>query len=594
MQPLTHQARRPRAPVHLRQGTVVETLQQLDGRSPQPFDGPCDLALNDEARRAGPGFQRKLPGIEIEPQVLADALDGARFVDKEFRRNARLDQSGYRRNDPYAHDAPPQLSGVVSCVPGVAYDSASPSYLWNQCKLTKSANFPVAAHSCESSALDTLFGCARAPAAQAEQSTAYATGPHHHHAEGGKAGEALEVCNAYGVERSCTEYSRSAQPRRAKLLPARAAIPTSLPKWTASLISGYAMRAGKSSAKMPGCIFTSSPAIPSGPATATHQASVSRRWISFASFSAARMVSRSFSHSCNTVASNGGQTFNASVTSANASWKWLNANSFTNPSRGYMALERAPAWAHRRPGREPIAIGTTIQVVTGRRDGHELCTPGWSTDPQINRACCAEAGLCADRAQDGSISLDRKAERFPGTTANLFGVSILVRSLLVTAGETAPQFTNLSAARKGAMSNGRGSGIRFALSCRIAPGKRNAGNGVVTSECITRAQTSSEGASVARSPAGRLAVSGAKPAIRNLSRGRRKPEETLTTLEAAAHRIGWACIGSSACGESLASLLPRETYSSIRTRPVVPAAREAIRTSASLGRGFHVSMRGAA
>src|SRR4051812_40741236 len=69
---------------------------------------------------------------------------------------------------------------------------------------------------------------------------------------------------------------------------------------------------------------------------------------------------------------------------------------------------------------------------------HELHSPDWSVDPQINRVCCAEAGLCTDRAQDGSNRRDRTSQWFPGTAAG-GRVCSLDRARLVTAGETAPQ-----------------------------------------------------------------------------------------------------------------------------------------------------------
>jgi hypothetical protein len=60
----------------------------------------------------------------------------------------------------------------------------------------------------------------------------------------------------------------------------------------------------------------------------------------------------------------------------------------------------------------------TKQSGRGARDMNmQLCTPDWPVGPQINRACGAEAGLRAPQAQGGSISRDRTAERFLGTTA---------------------------------------------------------------------------------------------------------------------------------------------------------------------------------
>lgn len=86
-------------------------------------------------------------------------------------------------------------------------------------------------------------------------------------------------------------------------------------------------------------------------------------------------------------------------------------------------------------GTSPGACGTERGRVGAANS--ELSSPDWSVDPQINRGRCAEAGLCADHAQDGSISGDRTTERFSGTTAQRRCVASLARSLLVTAGETA-------------------------------------------------------------------------------------------------------------------------------------------------------------
>lgn len=80
--------------------------------------------------------------------------------------------------------------------------------------------------------------------------------------------------------------------------------------------------------------------------------------------------------------------------------------------------------------------------VTGRRDGHDLCSPDWPVGPQINRAWHAEAGLCMPRARGGSIRSDQRPKRFRGTTAQKRCVTSQARSLLVTAGETAPQFNS--------------------------------------------------------------------------------------------------------------------------------------------------------
>jgi hypothetical protein len=95
----------------------------------------------------------------------------------------------------------------------------------------------------------------------------------------------------------------------------------------------------------------------------------------------------------------------------------------------------------KRSGTDPAVRGPEHDIFGATNS--ELSSPDWSVDPQINRGRCAEAGLCADRAQSGSISGDRTTERFSGTTAQRRCVASLARSLLVTAGETAPNSGDL-------------------------------------------------------------------------------------------------------------------------------------------------------
>lgn len=78
--------------------------------------------------------------------------------------------------------------------------------------------------------------------------------------------------------------------------------------------------------------------------------------------------------------------------------------------------------------------------INGEVENSELCSPDWSVDPQINRALCVEAGLRADRAQDGSIRSDRTSERFSGTAME-GPVCSLDHSRLVTGGESAATFS---------------------------------------------------------------------------------------------------------------------------------------------------------
>lgn len=66
-----------------------------------------------------------------------------------------------------------------------------------------------------------------------------------------------------------------------------------------------------------------------------------------------------------------------------------------------------------------------------------ICSPDWPVGPQINRTWRVEAGIGTPRARGGIISGDRTAERFRETSADR-RVCPRVRSILVTAGETAP------------------------------------------------------------------------------------------------------------------------------------------------------------
>jgi hypothetical protein len=120
--------------------------------------------------------------------------------------------------------------------------------------------------------------------------------------------------------------------------------------------------------------------------------------------------------------------------------------------------------------------------------GHSGVTAG-ETAPNLRHGATEERRA----AQAASAVTARPADavdplRHGGSANSRTGVT---RPDSVTGGERAAhQFTNLSAGRKAAMGNGRGSGSCLAPICRIAPGKRS-GSPAVTSECITRAQTSS-------------------------------------------------------------------------------------------------------
>jgi hypothetical protein len=60
---------------------------------------------------------------------------------------------------------------------------------------------------------------------------------------------------------------------------------------------------------------------------------------------------------------------------------------------------------------------------------YELCLPDWPVGPQINQACCTEAGLCAARASDGSIRSRRQASEDTEDDGGLVGSDLLDRSL---------------------------------------------------------------------------------------------------------------------------------------------------------------------
>lgn len=109
------------------------------------------------------------------------------------------------------------------------------------------------------------------------------------------------------------------------------------------------------------------------------------------------------------------------VSAAGPAGRQTAAASVSSPGRAAAVTNPAP---------EVMALTAPGMARTGIS---ELCTPGWSADPQINRALSVEAGLRGHRAQDGSIRGDQTSERFLGTTAE-GRVCSLDRSLLVTAG----------------------------------------------------------------------------------------------------------------------------------------------------------------
>jgi hypothetical protein len=59
----------------------------------------------------------------------------------------------------------------------------------------------------------------------------------------------------------------------------------------------------------------------------------------------------------------------------------------------------------------------------------ELCLPDWPVGPQINQACCTEAGLCAAQASGGSIRLRWEAIEDTEDDGGLVGSALLDRSL---------------------------------------------------------------------------------------------------------------------------------------------------------------------